>query len=135
MSQSNGHSNRSDRSNRNRSNSSNRGDRKPSPHQPVILSADEIARLLVPSAGRQRLVVMVGIPGSGKSTIAGVIEKQGGYVRLSFDDVRAQLFGNAESHGLVVVAIRGVVTQQAEPPMQFACAHTQCQQLLNQIWK
>lgn len=97
MSQSNGHSNRSDRSSR--SNSSSRGDRKPSPHQPVILSADEIARLLVPSAGRQRLVVMVGIPGSGKSTIAGVIEKQGGYVRLSFDDVRAQLFGNAEDHG------------------------------------
>ena len=77
----------------------NRNNRKPQSLPPVILFADDIARLLVPHQNRQRLVVMVGIPGSGKSTIAGVIEKRGGYVRLSFDDVRLRLFGNAEEHG------------------------------------
>jgi len=73
--------------------------RKPHSQQPVILAADDIARLLAPHKGRQRLVIMVGVPGSGKSTIAGAIEKRGGYVRLSFDDVRLALFGNAEDHG------------------------------------
>ncbi len=66
---------------------------------PVILTADQVGKLLAPFRGRQRLVLMVGIPGSGKSTVADGIEKQGGYIRLSYDAIRLALYGDASDHG------------------------------------
>lgn len=67
-------------------------------NQPVTMTADKLGQLLAPRQGKQRLVLMVGIPGSGKSTVGDGIEK-GGYVRLSYDAVRQQLFGDAQDHG------------------------------------
>ena len=66
---------------------------------PVVMNADRLGQLLGPYKGRQRLVLMVGIPGSGKSTVGDGIEKAGGYVRLSYDAIRQRLYGNAQDHG------------------------------------
>ena len=66
---------------------------------PVVLTAEELGKLLSPSRGRQRLVLMVGIPGSGKSTVGDGIVEQGGYVRLSYDAIRLALYGDASEHG------------------------------------
>lgn len=68
-------------------------------NQPVVVTAEELGRLLVPRKGKQRLVLAVGIPGSGKSTVADAIETAGGYVRLSYDAIRQRLFGDAKEHG------------------------------------
>jgi predicted kinase len=65
---------------------------------PVVITADRLGQLLAPRQGKQRLVLMVGIPGSGKSTVGDGIEKSG-YVRLSYDAVRQRLFGDATEHG------------------------------------
>ena len=65
---------------------------------PVEMTADRLGQLLAPRKGSQRLVLAVGVPGSGKSTIGDGIEKAG-FVRLSYDAVRQRLFGDAEEHG------------------------------------
>lgn len=66
---------------------------------PVVINADRLGQLLAPRPGRQRLVLMVGVPGSGKSTVGDGIEKAGGYVRLSYDAIRQRLYGDASEHG------------------------------------
>ncbi len=66
---------------------------------PVVLTVEEIGKLLVPFRDRQRLVLLVGVPGSGKSTIGDGIEAAGGYVRLGYDDIRQRLYGDASEHG------------------------------------
>lgn len=67
-------------------------------NETMTVSAHRLGQLLAPYRGRQRLVLMVGIPGSGKSTIGDGIVKAG-VVRLSYDIIREKLFGNAEDHG------------------------------------
>lgn len=66
---------------------------------PVVINADRLGQLLAPRPGRQRLVLMVGVPGSGKSTVGDGIEKAGSYVRLSYDAIRQRLYGDASEHG------------------------------------
>lgn len=66
---------------------------------PVVMTAERLGQLLAPRQGRLRLVLMVGIPGSGKSTVGDGIEKAGSYVRLSYDAIRQRLYGDAENHG------------------------------------
>jgi len=66
--------------------------------EPKIMTADQLGQLLAPRKGRQRLVLLVGVPGSGKSTVGDGIVKVG-YVRLSYDAVRQRLYGDAEDHG------------------------------------
>lgn len=46
----------------------------------------------------KRLVIMVGVPGSGKSTIASKLAARG-YVRISADDIREELYGDAKVQG------------------------------------
>ncbi len=65
---------------------------------PAVMTADRLGQLLSPRPGKQRLVLMVGVPGSGKSTVGDGIEK-GGYVRLSYDAIRQRLYGDAREHG------------------------------------
>ncbi|MCC7531790.1 MAG: ATP-binding protein [Candidatus Melainabacteria bacterium] len=65
---------------------------------PEVMTADRLGQMLTPRQGKQRLVLMVGIPGSGKSTVGDGIEKAG-YVRISYDVIRQRLFGDAKEHG------------------------------------
>lgn len=45
------------------------------------------------------LIMMVGVPGSGKSTVARNLRKYFGFPVVSSDDIREQLYGNAEIQG------------------------------------
>ncbi len=62
------------------------------------LTARKIVQLLVPSGSEPRLVVLAGLPASGKSTFSdGLVEN--GFVRLSLDEIRKEVYGDASELG------------------------------------
>lgn len=62
------------------------------------LTSRKIVQLLVPSGSEPRLVVLAGLPASGKSTFSdGLVEN--GFVRLSLDEIRKEIYGDASDLG------------------------------------
>ena len=54
------------------------------------LTSRKIVQLLVPTGNAPRLVVLAGLPASGKSTFSdGLVES--GFVRISLDEIRKEL--------------------------------------------
>ena len=65
----------------------------------VVFRSDMVIERIVKNENeneeKAKLVVMIGLPGSGKSTIAAKLEKEEGYLWLSSDNIREELYGNA----------------------------------------
>jgi predicted kinase len=62
------------------------------------LTSRKIVQLLVPTGSGPRLVVLAGLPASGKSTFSdGLVEN--GFVRLSLDEIRKEIYGDASDLG------------------------------------
>lgn len=62
------------------------------------LISRKIVQLLVPTGSEPRLVVLAGLPASGKSTFSdGLVEN--GFVRLSLDEIRKEIYGDASDLG------------------------------------
>ncbi len=62
------------------------------------LTSRKIVQLLVPAGSGSRLVVLAGLPASGKSTFSdGLVEN--GFVRLSLDEIRKEIYGDASEIG------------------------------------
>ncbi|MCC7531567.1 MAG: AAA family ATPase [Candidatus Melainabacteria bacterium] len=62
------------------------------------LTSRKIVQLLVPTGSAPRLVVLAGLPASGKSTFSdGLVEN--GFVRLSLDEIRKEIYGDANIIG------------------------------------
>lgn len=62
------------------------------------MSADDIVNSIARPAGAKSVILLVGVPASGKSTFAPRLEAKG-YVRLSMDDLRARLLGDEATIG------------------------------------
>jgi predicted kinase len=62
------------------------------------LTSRKIVQLLVPAGNGPRLVVLAGLPASGKSTFSdGLVEN--GFVRISLDEIRKEIYGDANEIG------------------------------------
>ena len=62
------------------------------------LTVAKILQLLQPAGSNPRLVVLAGLPASGKSAFSdGLVEN--GFVRLSLDEIRKELYGDASNLG------------------------------------
>jgi predicted kinase len=62
------------------------------------LTSKKIVQLLVPAGSYPRLVVLAGLPASGKSTFSdGLLEN--GFVRISLDEIRKEIYGDANIIG------------------------------------
>ena len=65
---------------------------------PIEMTIDELVAAFTPYDDQRRLVILVGVAASGKSTIGDGLARAG-FRRLSFDLVRAELFGEEAVQG------------------------------------
>lgn len=66
----------------------------------MTTSSHSLKELLVP--GRQRVIMLCGLPGSGKTTYAKTLMEEGGYLKLSIDEAVYERYGryNVDYHHL-----------------------------------
>lgn len=63
-----------------------------------LVRAEDVVKRLIPAGGVPRIVLMVGLPASGKSTFSEGLMKAG-FTLLSLDRIREELYGNAAEQG------------------------------------
>lgn len=62
------------------------------------LTTSKILQLLAPAGILPRLVILAGLPASGKSTFAdGLVER--GFTRISLDEIRKEIYGDVSNLG------------------------------------
>lgn len=62
------------------------------------LSTKKILQILAPAGRLPRLVLLAGLPASGKSTFAdGLVER--GFTRISLDEIRKEIYGDVSTIG------------------------------------
>jgi predicted kinase len=67
--------------------------------QSTQMTAIQLVRALIPRRGARRLVLLIGVPASGKTGIAAAFS-QLGFVRLSFDQAREELYQSEGEQGV-----------------------------------